>query len=352
MRFSSLIAILLMSAFSWGQYQFSGQVSEDFRNREVHLSLVEDYRKSSRVYLDQIFQKTTADSLGFFAFIGDNLPHSNRIYSIHVDTCNDEEGAKNHFLGSCNQMESVLFIAKNSDSLTLPVGNNEQAFCQIVSTNSASNALLQLEALKEHLIVDVLEQPGQVAKKLTFKKWIQQFQRTSQDLDEPLAELYAFAFLSNRENETHPHYLEDLQGNPYYENLAARLDETYPKTSFTEQYKKELQADRTLISAEPTAQSGFKLTPVLFAVLAFAILSSLFLSYQKWNRAKNENPFETLSPQERKVLNAILEGKSNKEIASDFFISLSTVKSHINSLYKKLGMSSRSEIFSYYKGKS
>jgi ATP/maltotriose-dependent transcriptional regulator MalT len=55
-------------------------------------------------------------------------------------------------------------------------------------------------------------------------------------------------------------------------------------------------------------------------------------------------PEATLSKQEKKVLELILEDKSNKEIANEMFVSLSTVKSHINNLYKKLNVSSREEV--------
>jgi len=52
---------------------------------------------------------------------------------------------------------------------------------------------------------------------------------------------------------------------------------------------------------------------------------------------------EKLSEREREVLKKIGEGKANKQIADDLFISLSTVKSHINNIYKILKVSNRKE---------
>lgn len=43
------------------QYVFSGQVSKASKNKTVYLSLVENYRKSARVYADQILKETQAD---------------------------------------------------------------------------------------------------------------------------------------------------------------------------------------------------------------------------------------------------------------------------------------------------
>jgi LuxR family maltose regulon positive regulatory protein len=52
---------------------------------------------------------------------------------------------------------------------------------------------------------------------------------------------------------------------------------------------------------------------------------------------------EPLSERELEVLGLIAAGKSNVEIASSLFVSLSTVKTHINNLYRKLGARSRTQ---------
>lgn len=57
-----------------------------------------------------------------------------------------------------------------------------------------------------------------------------------------------------------------------------------------------------------------------------------------------QNRLNQLSFKEKEVLNHILEGKSNKEICATLFIEHSTLKSHINHIYKKLEVNSRKEI--------
>ena len=52
-------------------------------------------------------------------------------------------------------------------------------------------------------------------------------------------------------------------------------------------------------------------------------------------------PSIQLTAQEVKILKLIQSGKSNKEIAGELFIEVSTVKSHINKLYSKLGVKNR-----------
>ena len=50
-----------------------------------------------------------------------------------------------------------------------------------------------------------------------------------------------------------------------------------------------------------------------------------------------------LSEKEREVMEWIAMGKSNKQIAERLFVAESTVKTHINNIYRKMGVSSRRE---------
>ena len=52
---------------------------------------------------------------------------------------------------------------------------------------------------------------------------------------------------------------------------------------------------------------------------------------------------ESLSPQERKVLDLIAEGQTNKQIAESMFLAEHTVKNYITGLLRKLKMASRTE---------
>lgn len=50
---------------------------------------------------------------------------------------------------------------------------------------------------------------------------------------------------------------------------------------------------------------------------------------------------EELTKSERKILQAIVSGKANKEIAFDFNVSENTVKTHVKNVFEKLGVSDR-----------
>jgi ATP/maltotriose-dependent transcriptional regulator MalT len=59
--------------------------------------------------------------------------------------------------------------------------------------------------------------------------------------------------------------------------------------------------------------------------------------------AAPEHPAGLLSRRESEVLRLISSGRTNKEIAGDLFIEVGTVKTHANSIYRKLGARHRSE---------
>ncbi len=75
----------------------------------------------------------------------------------------------------------------------------------------------------------------------------------------------------------------------------------------------------------------------------FSVLLLLFLMYRYKRKSVNDHA-SSLSRQENIIKALILDGKTNKEIANELFISVSTVKTHISNIYSKLHVSSRKEL--------
>ena len=349
MQLRCLIAFLILSWCCEAQYSFSGYTNPNEWQNTVYLSIVEDYRKMSGVYSEQIIAKTTADETGFFEFKGDMLSAENRIYRIHVDKCTETQQDVNHFNGHCSDSEELVFIAKNTDTLKLPFSFGNQVFCKVESNNPRANAFLKIDSLKNDMRFAYGEVRSEANRKLNNKKWFTTLQDYGTALNEPIAELAIYAYLSDRSSDLHSYYVEDLKNNPYYDGLKERLETAYPNAPYTTQYKNELAADRFMLaSAEDDKNSSFDI--YLYAVLAISFFLNLFLLYRIWKNkhSKSEDLRCRLSKQEQVVLEHLLQDKSNKDIAESLFLSVSTIKTHTNNIYKKLEVQSRNEAKSLF----
>ncbi|WP_232827364.1 response regulator transcription factor [Winogradskyella aurantiaca] len=330
------------------QYHFSGYVDPGEDAPSVYLSVVEDYRQLNGIYNDQIITRTTADSTGYFEFKGNLLEDANRIYRIHSDYCNEIQDGKG-FGGFCPNSYAVVFIAKNTDTLSLPYGFEKQIFCDIESNNPKATALIKIDSLKEEMRFAYSEYRSDANKKLNDKKWFATLQDFSKAANEPLAELYTYAYLSDRSNDIYRYYVEDLKTNNYYQDLHNKLLNSYPNTSYTRQYARELQADRFMLASTQKPNSETQ-NLLLYTLLALSLILNTVLLFRlvKKKRHRSKNLKAQLSKQEQAVLELLLENKSNKDIADALFVSVSTVKSHTNSIYKKLEVNSRDGVKSLF----
>ena len=59
---------------------------------------------------------------------------------------------------------------------------------------------------------------------------------------------------------------------------------------------------------------------------------------------------EGLTPAEQRVAALVAEGKTNREVAAALFLGERTVESHLTQVYSKLGVRSRTELASKFRG--
>lgn len=330
------------------QYLFEGTVDAQFIEGEVYLSIIEDYRKLSGVYHEQIIARVKPDSLGNFLFAGTNLPAENKMYRIHADTCKETDQNLSHITGHCKNSEEIVFVANNQTTLALPFSFEQEMFCKVVSNNEKAKTFLKIDSLKNDMRFAFSNYRSEANRKVNTEKWFSILQNYGEQLQEPLAELYIYSFLSDRRSILHGYYLADLKHNPYYGSLLKRLQKQYPDTQYAKQYEAELKSDRFLISDNEPSTSLPWWAYLLSGICLLSILGNFyFFGKAKKQKAVAEGK-SALTQQENNVLELILQQKSNKEIAAELFVSVSTVKTHINSIYKKLGVSSRNEVKALY----
>lgn len=134
----------------------------------------------------------------------------------------------------------------------------------------------------------------------------------------------------------------------FWKKRYARLAEAYPDLSYTDEM-------RQLVSGKnPTASSNS--TWVILSTISLFVLLLLLATYiirKKRNSQEadisDQVKIESLTLRERAILQRIGEGRGNQEIADELHIEITTVKTHIRSIYRKLKINSRKEAIRFLK---
>lgn len=96
----------------------------------------------------------------------------------------------------------------------------------------------------------------------------------------------------------------------------------------------------------------FKYEYYIAGAVIVALVTGVMLTkkyYQQQAKASiSNNPLDSLTAKELRVLELISEGKSNKDIASLNYTEMSTVKTHINNIFYKLGIKNRRDAARIY----
>lgn len=93
-----------------------------------------------------------------------------------------------------------------------------------------------------------------------------------------------------------------------------------------------VQADELALSVERVLKGERVVAPALLSALVGAVTAT-----------DEVDDDLSLTRREREVLGLLAEGRSNREIADDLFVTLATVKTHVAHVYAKLGARNRNE---------
>jgi len=125
-----------------------------------------------------------------------------------------------------------------------------------------------------------------------------------------------------------------------YQNFGGKLQQELPEHPYTKDYFRKLRYYADDGTAPST--SWWAWVSLLLSIgLLFMIYQNVQLRNQLIHQLTSSQEEYHFTSQEQKILSMIETGKTNKEIANELFIEVSTVKSHINKLYAKLKVSNR-----------
>lgn len=332
-------------SFANAQYTIKGRVnvSEEWQPK-IFMAAVEklsDYYNSGA---HMIVNKGDIEPDGSFILQGDNLPNEKRFYRLYLmKKLNTDYDACLYVDGEDHNFVHVL------------LGKNETVEIIADTTSTAPFGSFKIRGSKENQMMRNLSNivfPSIYVSKVIFpgerrlnadnlQTNLKSFIDTCQSTLVSLAAINTTDFDRNFEKD-----------KSFYQSFGARLKKDMPKASYTNDYIRKLK----YFSNEEDASLPMWILGLI------GVLSGIVIAMVMRNRSlqKQINQLEnklthkvTSSPQpvlsdlltqkEKQILQLIGDGKSNKEIAAQLFVELSTVKTHINKLYSKIGASNRKD---------
>lgn len=305
-----ILFILIIATHSFSQSSISGYVDDIGQaNNDAIVHLMEFNKKYSVSKKEQqIISSTKVDSNGYFSFTSD-LPKSPRFYYVSVEKKN-------------RNVLSKRFLLSNGDSVFFRKSIPLLSFYQ---TNSTSDKEFK----------KLINFSNQIQKKSTFLDDIRSYTKDS-------LQILAVKLISLKELEKKQLLDKDIVLNKRY--YAALLEEFKESNINPSEYLFfELKLAKFQIAK---VEEDYMISKSL-NILLFVLIVGVLLYFYRFRNPKEE--LVSLSKQELAIKNLILKQKTNKEIASELFISVSTVKTHITNIYKKLQVVNRAELLLKFK---
>ena len=293
------------------QTNISGYISSSdslVDNQQIFLST----KNTNQPEESNIVASTQVDKNRFFN-INYELSNEDKLYTLFIN--NKKKVAKS-------------FILSNNDSLIFQ--KSDTSFSVYTNTNSIDKEWQKFKKFIE-------KQDAKSKNQTIYLNEIRNYAKDS-------LKILAIKLIGVKELKNKNLLEKDISLNPkYYTSLLKELKLSEIDASEYAFLEKEL-----VFYNLKNTENKYSTSRLINFILAFLLLLCVaYLFLLKRIKTKNKN--QELSKQELNVKKLILEGKSNKDIADDLFISLSTVKTHITNIYNKLNVTNRTELITKFK---
>jgi DNA-binding CsgD family transcriptional regulator len=317
-----LLPLILISIFSQigkSQAGISGRINIDTAiwTPVVYMSLIDNFDQMNSMTNEMIIDKASIDSLGNFSFSTQYLPEDDHLFRIHISKRSDPPAS----LISGGKDENYFFFIANRQSKILLNDVGKLDFLKDVTVSGYSPNINFREINEISSYIDSTGFTSSIIKIDLIRNAINEKLRFYADTcSNPLVSLYAL-YKSQFDN----NYAVNQE---YYHKFLKKWENE--KSTYFVEFRKKI----------PISQNNNLFFVFLIGGVGIIIGFLSCFSYLNFIK-KDQNPLHDLSVQERKIFALIMEGKSNKEISDNLLIGLSTVKSHVTSIYSKLGINSR-----------
>ncbi|WP_347840449.1 helix-turn-helix transcriptional regulator [uncultured Draconibacterium sp.] len=347
------IFILSLTVGSASALEISGKIKlTDRWQPKVFLALINAPEDLFVASPDFIIAETFIQPDGSFVLNTQTVPAEYMFYRLYLVRGNNslvEFSAaenKNYFHLLLNRDSSVEVWAKTE---------NNSLVVEDLSGSEASNAILDFDK-KYREQTKALS--GQLTKaKSSFltqelEAFIHSFVKNSEN---PLVGLYALYHITDKETDF-------LRQRDFYFDFQKRIAAEIPATTYNDAYSElleELVGFRDFVCEMPGVQPKWKDWLLLIeALVIFILLGFTFVFYRKYlvlkktesqSSANLISVYDGLTLKQQQILSLLAAEKTNKEIANELFVELSTVKTHINNIYRHLGVATRKEAVAFYR---
>jgi len=301
----------------------------------IYLSAINSFDDLNTASYDFLIARTGIDSTGFFEFNGLELPTEDRIYRLHI--CKKGDPVSTIIIGG-QEENFIHFIMKNGDSIQLLPSTEIQGIQHSQVKGNRANANLKKLFKWQKNLNSPPAMPSEQGRKLLREKTLSDYAKIADTSSNIVIQMLSMYLMY----ETSPHIsqielMEKIKNNtqasdtssPYFKSFIDEL--SYLK------YQSKLQSRGKMIWA----------TVIAIAMLILSIIiNKIFFGKNSITDSIIDYPglIKQLSFQEKRVLDLLKEGKTNKEISQELHIEVSTVKSHLNKIYSRLGVEGRKDI--------
>lgn len=300
---------------------------------------------------DFIIAETFINPNGSFVINTQSVPADERFYRLYLVQGNN---ASVEFSATQNKNYFHLLLNRKSEVELIANTRNNSLELLELSGSEPSQAIFDFDKkLEEHN----RELSGDLPKaKSTFlSQELETFiHAIVTDAKNPYVGIYALFHIKDKETDF-------LRNSDFYFKFQKRLEGELPLVPYTEAYSElmdELIGFREFVCEMPGVQPKWKdwllLAETVIILLLIIFLVGLYRRLLKMRNTQNDasnnkkNVFDGLTSKQKEILSHLAEGKTNKEIAQALYVELSTVKTHINNIYRQLNVSTRKEAVAFF----
>lgn len=316
------ITVFTSTAHVFAQQQSHAKISgtlnlDDSWDSNIYLSYIPTFDEMYSISNENIISRAAIDSLGYFEFDIGFIPTEDNLFRLHIIKKGDAPASL--YIGGKDE-NHFFFIANRHSHIAFQAASQYPPFRKVIFTQPGENLAFQKITDLVNVADSIAAGSGAAKRKFIENKLYEELLSIADSAAHPLTSLYAI-----------------YKGK--FESRYATNQDFYQ--AYLEKWRNEKSTYFNSFRKHADIKSESNDTFILVLLACIVFVSGLVLGRFV---PKKKTKTNSLSAQERKVFELLRQGASNQEISDQYHIEISTVKSHVSSIFSKLNVKSRKEI--------